>query len=808
VTDVVALHLGDRHDQRTHGTPAGYGADGTPVAAASSETPQTGAMIALVPTDADLDRLALAAGEPRDELHLTLFYLGKAADHPPETQSGLVNAIESMIQNRYITVFTTRAFGADLWNPTSDDPAWVLGVGDLPSDERVGEGYALVEVRESVREAWLDGGIDLQVPPQHTPWAPHVCLAYSNDPALLSELVARLGPVTFDRVRIAFANEVVNVPLAIADATLPLSDETTAVVSISPSRQGVELMKTVGDNVTTAVENGTPTDAPASEPGSATDGRTAWRGCVVVEGVTTGDGREFAPNSITWPDPATTIIPLRWNKEDSHGGEKRTLTVNVGRVNELWRDGDKIMGSGTFNVATEDGMTAWSMVRDGYLGGVSIDADDIAEADVEYVWPEVSEDEGSSEEDDLIMILFGAPEKVIFHAGRVRGTTLCDIPAFVEAAIELVDPTIDAQVASIGVQLGAVGSHHTATSDGTWDGSANEKRLPTPVPEAKARAAYGWIDASAVSEGALPKATCKFIHHEVGADSSVGAANMTACSSGIGILHGGRGGTNIPTSDHRGLYDHLASHLRDGGQEPPPFVADGEEAALLAHATSSEWRPSRSWFTDPKFTVASPIIVTDDGRVYGHAVEWGMCHIGYPTECVTAPWEDDHPYFMTGPVICDTGEHIAVGQITCGIGHAPLAWSASRAADHYDNTDYVVADVVVGNDRHGIWVAGAVRPWATERQVHELRASGQVSPDWRTIGGHLRMVGLLTVTASGYQTRRARALVSDGHLHSLISSGFITTRRESGVSEVDLDQRALRLMRDQLAARVGIVRGE
>src|SRR5436190_1544497 len=29
-----------------------------------------------------------------------------------------------------------------------------------------------------------------------------------------------------------------------------------------------------------------------------------WRGVLLVEGTPTGDGREFAPESVTWPDPS------------------------------------------------------------------------------------------------------------------------------------------------------------------------------------------------------------------------------------------------------------------------------------------------------------------------------------------------------------------------------------------------------------------------------------------------------------------------------------------------------------------------
>jgi len=114
----------------------------------------------------------------------------------------------------------------------------------------------------------------------------------------------------------------------------------------------------------------------------------------------------------------------------------------------------------------------------------------------------------------------------------------------------------------------AIGSHHTATTDAAWDGPANWARLPSePGP---LRGATAWRD----PEGdPAKKVSYKFIHHMVSADGAVGAANLTAASTGIGILNGGRGGANVPADDRRGIWSHLATHLRDGDMEPPELKA-------------------------------------------------------------------------------------------------------------------------------------------------------------------------------------------------------------------------------------------
>lgn len=115
---------------------------------------------------------------------------------------------------------------------------------------------------------------------------------------------------------------------------------------------------------------------------------------------------------------------------------------------------------------------------------------------------------------------------------------------------------------------GPLRPHSTPTSDGPWDGPANKARLRNNGDEAYYRAAYAWQDDAA---DPATKAAYKFIHHEVNADGDVGAANLNACSQGIGVLNGGRTGTTIPDADRQGVWDHLAKHIRDGGKEPPPL---------------------------------------------------------------------------------------------------------------------------------------------------------------------------------------------------------------------------------------------
>lgn len=114
----------------------------------------------------------------------------------------------------------------------------------------------------------------------------------------------------------------------------------------------------------------------------------------------------------------------------------------------------------------------------------------------------------------------------------------------------------------------AIAAHSTATSDAAWNGPEAEAALSNDAGAATYKKAFAWVD----PEGDPgKKASYKFIHHEVTDGTDVGAANMRACSSAIGVLNGGRGGTTIPEADMAGVHRHLARHMMDGDMEPPPM---------------------------------------------------------------------------------------------------------------------------------------------------------------------------------------------------------------------------------------------
>jgi len=135
-----------------------------------------------------------------------------------------------------------------------------------------------------------------------------------------------------------------------------------------------------------------------------------------------------------------------------------------------------------------------------------------------------------------------------------------------EVSPVMIGAGIDTHTESIKGVKAALPAHSTPTTDAAWDGPANAARAKTEQNEAYYKRVYAWRDPDG---DATVKSSYKFVHHMVGADGTPGAANIRGCQTGIGVLNGGRGGTTIPDADRRGVWNHLAKHLRDAEVEPP-----------------------------------------------------------------------------------------------------------------------------------------------------------------------------------------------------------------------------------------------
>lgn len=197
------------------------------------------------------------------------------------------------------------------------------------------------------------------------------------------------------------------------------------------------------------------------------------------------------------------------------------------------------------------------------------------------------------------------------------------------------------------------------------------------------------------------------------------------------------------------------------------ILTSDETVELVPQLITAALLPSldATWFDNPELERPTPLTVTEEGRIFGHLATWGTCHIGFDGVCVTPPDSTSgYSFFHTGSVLDQP-----VGHITLGTGHASLSADSRSAAEHYDNTGTCAADIRVGEDAHGIWVAGAARP---DTDLDALRAAS-LSGDWRRINGSLELVAALAVNVPGFPVPRiAASAVMDEQL-ALVAAGMI-----------------------------------
>lgn len=215
----------------------------------------TGAMIALIPTEVDAQRLAVQEGEAASELHCTLVYLGEAADLDQGQRDKLLDWARDMASSG--GAVEADAFGVAVFNPTGPEPCAVL----------VLSGGDLAEF-QSIAAEDVAGLVTL--PEQHRPWIPHVTLGYFEDADSvglgdMTELTPMIGPVNFDRLRLVFAGEITDIPLGETGAPDGQDGEDDDEEDLADAEPQV-------------VEAAEPDDAPDTVT-AATSVRELWDGC-------------------------------------------------------------------------------------------------------------------------------------------------------------------------------------------------------------------------------------------------------------------------------------------------------------------------------------------------------------------------------------------------------------------------------------------------------------------------------------------------------------------------------------------------
>lgn len=450
--------------------------------------------------------------------------------------------------------------------------------------------------------------------------------------------------------------------------------------------------------------------------------RVPWSGVIGVEGQATGDGRLIETNALVWD---ALPLPLRYVPMDvgAHAG-----AYVVGMIETLGRaPGGDIIATGTFDLAAEYGEQAMADVRDKRMDGVSMDLDDVS-FEVR-VRAEVLEAADAMMEE----LLFGDPEadgpREVDEDGRV-------VVATISSDDELMVTTSARVRAATLVSIPAFNTARIALAD-----------APAMGPDSPGVPGEG--DGPSMG-GVMPD-------------------GETECSCTEGDESYDPGCTCGPP-DEQPDGDRGDPHPDDELTRRSPL-----DPALVAGAAPDA--PPQAWFAKPSFREATALTVTPEGRVYGHLAIWGTCHISHThSGCVTPPHSAaGYAYFHTGAVLTAEGTEVPVGHITLDTRHAGERLSAAAASAHYEHTGHVVADIAAGEDSYGIWVAGALRPSATETQIRALR-SAPLSGDWRRLSGNLELVAALAVNVPGFPVPRPRGLVAGGVALTLLASGMVPPR--------------------------------
>jgi hypothetical protein len=243
-----------------------------------------------------------------------------------------------------------------------------------------------------------------------------------------------------------------------------------------------------------------------------------------------------------------------------------------------------------------------------------------------------------------------------------------------------------------------------------------------------------------------------------------------------------------------------------------PVPMEGQQLAdALTAAFSSS--PPADWFDDPQLEEPTPVTVDiESGRVYGHVAQWGVCHRAFTDQCLLAPHSaTGYQEFHTGGYVTTSeGDRVRVGNLTMDGLHADLHLNAAQARRHYEDSTTVWAQVRAGEDEHGVWIAGAVRPGLSDEQLR-LAASLALSGDWRRKGGSMELMAALSVpvpgfpigvTASAATEIGPRVRVEEEQVMALVAAGIVTDCGCGQSEDLSLEGLEERLRRVEATNRI------
>lgn len=724
----------------------------------------TGAMIALMPSVADAERMAFDGGEAVDQLHVTLAYLGDAADWSEAQRVNLINAVGRAAG--WLSPVQARAFGVARWNSSGPEPVWVWNIGDdLDADAA-----RLSDVHGEVNGQVADLGYEL--PRQHSPWAPHVAATYGA--ADQADLDNGTGPVRFDRIRVAFAGEYTDFPLTLAD----VPDE--------------------------AAE---PAPEPAVDPAPSlltwsTPGDTA----LAFENQQTGDGRVFAPGALFWDGEGPW--PLQYADEMRGGHDGAEL---AGGIHTMGRDGDRIPAAGVLYMTQQAGVEAALLLAQGAPLGVSVDLDDVDLQMVDATGGETFTtklltasvmplpDGGWSLDGETCPTLTAsgtstviasqrvamlvaadgtAPATVLTAAagqpdalegvvvdeqrsgdyliritrGRVRGATLVTIPAYASARIVLDNPEMFASAATA----------ETAATDGDTELVAASQSTDYDRVLRHVRRSNTPVGAARVAQ--FLKVPLTAVHRHLARAAQRGEVVRLARG-----LYTDK--TTSVRADHVMTEDRLADDEVVASVTDELNGVDDEMEAAMEDLVASAWTAMRDlpampaeWFAEPTVDELPPGgagVNYANGRIFGWVAQAGEAHAGFAKKVtVDGLGRIDTSHFLRQRFTLDNGATVKAGAFTMNAGHHRDGAECETSACQFDDTRTVAGIVTVGMNERGMWFSGAAAPWLSEWDRTVFMAT---QPSY-----HMRKG-----SAGNWQLRAVLAVPVPGHSSPLLASAVI-----------------------------------
>ncbi|CAL9612844.1 hypothetical protein SUDANB1_05662 [Streptomyces sp. enrichment culture] len=766
--------------------------DSTPIEVSAAAEVHTGAMVALIPTAEDAQRLALDDGEPADELHCTLAYLGEGADWTEDQRNELAGLVRARAEALGGPV-KARAFGVNHWNP-GDEGVWVWPVGD----DRESDGPGLDDAHNLVTDALESTHERPEVPQQHTPWAAHVTGTYTGDTWPLAPMTERLGPLTFDRIRLAFAGEHIDIPLTSELEAAMDEDEMPGSVRAWTTPEGTAL-------------------AYLNEE--------------------TGDGRIFAADALYWDGAGPW--PLQYAEEMRGGHDGAEL---CGAIKTMSIDVARLTGTGVLYSLTNAGWDAEWLLDQGAPLGVSVDLDNV---DVQFV----DRSPNAGEEPALILASFatvsvlpmqdgsyavtatrpaewtasgtsltratntlqfitgpagqvtltpdvrahltaaaGDPDNpddgVIVHEehagewlvritrGRVRGATLVAMPAYDKARIVL-EPR--PQVAD---------EPAVAPAEDVFAAAERDAEQRTDDLEAQTAAAFAARQSARnrvvqhVRDAAAP-VTAREVADALDIDVSTVRRHLADAVDAEEVVRLARG-------MYVGVTDLPEGSDLAAAVTTPDDVGDELMASMWSAMAELPPMPA-AWFREPtaeELPEGSAGVHYAKGRIFGWVAKAGEPHAGYPGKKLTVESLGalDMTHFLRQTFTLDDGSTVKAGAFTMGVGHHRDGAECETAACQFDSTRTVAGVVTTGLNERGLWFSGAASPYLSDWDRTVFTACQPSYHMRQGTDGRWQLRAVLSVPVPGHSTPLLASVVERSNIALAASAAALALAEDEQIA--------------------------